>query len=221
MLHNKDGKRIRNISVSYNPFDLALVDSERVVISYGVMRTVDILNLTTNSIEKTFEHKSCCFGISYEDGRLYTVVDQHGIIVTYLLRKHLDTIKEGVVGASYITTDKDRIYVCSYISNTVKCYSKTGELLWIFSGDLLLAPSGLAIDSNRNILVVGEDSNNLTVISRDCKTRKILLNVENDLHRPKYIHYNKGNNVLLVCNLENDKAYIYTVTYDISLHLTT
>jgi hypothetical protein len=44
MLHNKDGKRIRNISVSYNPFDLALVDSERVVISYGVMRTVDILN---------------------------------------------------------------------------------------------------------------------------------------------------------------------------------
>jgi 6-phosphogluconolactonase (cycloisomerase 2 family) len=85
----------------------------------------------------------------------------------------------------------------------------------------LLAPSGLAIDSNRNSLVVGEDSNNLTVISRDCKTRKILLNVENDLHRPKYIHYNKDNNVLLVCNLENGKAYLYTVTYDIYLHLTT
>jgi hypothetical protein len=87
--------------------------------------------------------------------------------VTDLLGKHLDTIKEGVVGATYITTEKDRIYACSYISNTVKCYSKTGELLWIFSEDLLLAPSGLAIDSNRNILVFGEDSNNLTIISRD------------------------------------------------------
>jgi 6-phosphogluconolactonase (cycloisomerase 2 family) len=78
---------------------------------------------------------------------------------------------------------KDRIYACSYISNTVKCYSKTGELLWIFSEDLLLAPRGLAIDSNRNILVVGELSNNLTVISHDCKTRKILLNVEKQIVR--------------------------------------
>jgi hypothetical protein len=126
MLHNKDGKHIRNISVSYNPFDLTFVDSERVAISYSVMSTVYILNLTTNRIEKTFEHISRCFGISYEDGRLYTVVDHHGIIVTDLLGKHLDTIKEGVVGATYITTDKDIIYVCSYISNTVKCYSKTG-----------------------------------------------------------------------------------------------
>ena len=189
MLHNKDGKHIRDISVSYNPFDLTLVDSERVAISYGVMETVDILNLTTNRFQKTFEHKSCCVGISYEDGRLYTVIDQHGIIVTDLLGKHLDTIKEGVVGATYIITDKDRICVCSYISYTVKCYSKTEEILWIFSDDLLLAPSGLVIDSNRNILVVGKNSNNLTVISRDCKTRNILLNVENGLHKPKAIHY--------------------------------
>jgi outer membrane protein assembly factor BamB len=211
-MHNKDGKHIRNISVSYNPFDLTLFDSERVAIWYGVIGTVDILNLTTNRIEKTFEHKSCCCGISYEDGRLYTVVDHHGIIVTDLLGKHLDTIKEGVVGATYITTEKDRIYACSYISNTVKCYSKTGELLWIFSDDLLLAPSGLVIDSNRNILVFGEDSNNLTVISRDCKTRTILLNIENGLQKPKAILYNKDNNVLLVCNLENGKAYLYMVT---------
>jgi hypothetical protein len=61
-------------------------------------------------------------------------------------------------------------------------------------------------------LVVGERSNNLTVISHDCKTRKILLNVENDLHKPNAILYNKDNNVLLVCNLENGKAYLYTVT---------
>ena len=94
MLHNKDGKHIRNISVSYYPFDLTLIDSERVAISYGVMRTVDKLNLTTNRVEKTFEHKSRCFGISYEDGRLYTVVDHHGIIVTDLLGKHLDNIKD-------------------------------------------------------------------------------------------------------------------------------
>lgn len=214
MLHNNDGKHIRDISVSYNPFDLTLVDSERVAILYGVMSSVDILNLTTNRIGKTFEHKSCCFGISYDDGRMYTLVDEHGIIVTDLLGKHLDTIKEGVVGATYITIDKHRIYVCSYISDTVKCYSKTGALLWIFSDDLLRSPSGLAIDSNGNILVVGDDSNNLTVITRDGKIRKILLNVENDLHKPKAIHYNKENNMLLVCNLENGKAFLYTVTYD-------
>ncbi|XP_063420940.1 uncharacterized protein LOC134706161 [Mytilus trossulus] len=196
MEYNNDGKHIRDIPTSNEPYSLTSIDTDRIAVTYGNAKYLEIINTTGNGDRKKVKCSDNCWDISYQDQKLYVVVFRQGIVVMDLNGKTLNTIDIYASGVSDITTTSDRIYYTNYISNSVHCCSMTGQEIWVFDNKSISKPRRLFVDSNQNVFVVGQTSNNLTVIQHDGKDSKVLLTGRDGLESPTVVHYSNQNKIV-------------------------
>ncbi|CAG2232509.1 unnamed protein product [Mytilus edulis] len=89
----------------------------------------------------------------------------------------------------------------------------TGEKHWAFENECVLKePRGISVDNDGNVFVVGNESNNVVVLSADGKQHKELLKASENLLYPYTLDYNRSTNELLVANASG-KAMLFTVDY--------
>ncbi|VDI35512.1 Hypothetical predicted protein [Mytilus galloprovincialis] len=134
MEYSEDGKYIRDIPCSDSPFDLTVINSDRIAVTYGREKYLEILNMKNNTVERKVRFDNDCFGISFQDNKLFIIID--GIVITDITGKVLKTFNTKC--GLYLTTTKDRIYVTR--NSSVNCISMTGETIWDYTekslGDL-------------------------------------------------------------------------------------
>lgn len=211
MEYSEGGNYIRDIPVSRRPYDLTVIDTDNIAVSYG--NCMEILNLKNNEVltKETFEWN--CWGISYYNKKIYVVVFTEGIqefdISTKCKRLIFEKHKEPDV--LYITTAKDRMYCTSSDKGIVYCCSMQGETLWSYTDESLVYSRGISVDRGQNVFVVGRDSNNLMMIRHDGKDSKTLLTESDGLNNPVSLHYNQKKKLLLVCNQEDGYVFLYSV----------
>ncbi|XP_063442834.1 uncharacterized protein LOC134723124 [Mytilus trossulus] len=214
MEYSDDGRHIRNITVSDKPFDLVIIDSDGLAVSYGNKAYMEIINIINNTVytRVKFECFQSCYGISYQNGKMYMLVTNEGIVEIDMSGKRLRTIggKYTKGGIYHLTTTNDRIYCTDSIRNSVYCCSMMGEDIWTFTDRSLTDPWGISADGDQNVFVVGSDSNNLMMIQHDGKVSKTLLTEADGLDYPAPVYYNSHKKLLLVCNVNGD-AFLYNV----------
>ncbi|CAG2258100.1 unnamed protein product [Mytilus edulis] len=105
MEYNNNGQHVRYIPVSDAPYGLTLVDTECIAVTYGRSAYLEILNTKNTSDKKKLKFSNCCYGISYQDQKLYVVVYQQGIVVMDLKGKTLNTIDISIEGAYFYNND--------------------------------------------------------------------------------------------------------------------
>ncbi|VDI49499.1 Hypothetical predicted protein [Mytilus galloprovincialis] len=64
--YSEDGKHIRDIPCSDSPFDLTVIDHDRIAVTYG-NKYIEILNLKNDKVEKKVKFDKECYGISYQN----------------------------------------------------------------------------------------------------------------------------------------------------------
>ncbi|VDI36082.1 Hypothetical predicted protein [Mytilus galloprovincialis] len=213
MEYGKDGKHIRDISVSTGPYGLTVIDTDRIAVTYGSKNYLEIINYM-GDIERTkVQCSTACWGISYQDQKLYVVVNPQGIVVMDLTGKTLNTIDINVLYniVYYMTTTVDKIYYTNGRNNTVHCCSMTGQEIWVFKDQSISQPRGISVDNNQNVFVIGRSSNNLTVIKHDGKDSKVLLTDRDGLNNPMAVYYNKGKNIVCL-GLKETSIALYQVS---------
>ncbi|VDI42365.1 Hypothetical predicted protein [Mytilus galloprovincialis] len=210
MEYNEDGHFIRDIPVSAHPWDLAVIDTDRIAVSYRSLCYIEIIDIKKIIVLKTVELKDKCNGISYSDGKIYVVVRNKGIVVLDIKGTILSTIKcrSNVFN---ISTSNTRIYYTQRDQGIVCSCIKTGEELWDFKDLSLVTPGGIAVDSDQNVFAAGIESNNLLMLQDDGKVKKSLLSETDGLQEPIRLCYNMKNNLLLMCNKRNQSAFLYSV----------
>ncbi|XP_071172202.1 uncharacterized protein [Mytilus edulis] len=119
--YSDDGRHIRDIPVSYQPFDLAIIDSDRMAVSYGPKQNMEILNINNKTVHTKVTFEWGCYGISYQKGNIYILVVNEGIVEMNMSGKRLRTIGGKYADACiyYITTTNDRIYCTHSDENLV------------------------------------------------------------------------------------------------------
>ncbi|CAC5365057.1 unnamed protein product [Mytilus coruscus] len=70
MEYNNIGQHIRDIPVSNKLFDLTAIDTDRIAVTYGESKYLEIVNTKNKDIRKKLKCSSSCFGISYQDQKL-------------------------------------------------------------------------------------------------------------------------------------------------------
>ncbi|XP_071172326.1 transcription intermediary factor 1-alpha-like [Mytilus edulis] len=210
MEYSDDGTHIRDIPVSDTPYDLAIIDSDRMAVTYDKKAYMEILNINNKTVHLKVTFHRNCWGISYQNRRIYILVVKEGIVEMDMSGERLRTIggKFARCGIFHITTTNERIYCTNFIDNLVHCCSMTGEDIWTFTDQSLVNPRGISADSDKNVFVV--NSNNLMVIQHDGKGSKTLLSKFDGLDVPVPVHYNGDKKLLFVCNVKGN-AFLYSV----------
>ncbi|XP_071146026.1 E3 ubiquitin-protein ligase TRIM71-like [Mytilus edulis] len=206
------GEYIRDIPVSGRPFDITVIDSNRIAVANRSGTFIEIMNTKTLNVEKKIELQNRCYGISIDDGRLYVASGDSTIQVLDLSGSQLETLKMSSSMSSivYITTSRDRIFYTDPHHNSVHCCKLKGEEIWQFKKDSILYPSGIAVDPYNNVYVVGYYSHNLTIIQPNGKDSRTLLTERDGLVWPTSVYYDKEKSTLLICNL-NSMVTLYKI----------
>ncbi|XP_063418501.1 E3 ubiquitin-protein ligase TRIM22-like [Mytilus trossulus] len=197
--YSDTGEHIRDISVSGKPFGITMIDPDRIVVTYGDARIVEIMHTDNFTVEKKISLQESCYGISHEDGKLY-VANGHGVLVIDLSGKELETLKKVSNTIVYIKSSRDKIFYTDYSTQKVHCCHLNGEELWQSKIDSVQLPFGITIDNCHNVYVVGYVSNNLTIIQHDGKDSKTLLTKSDGMNHPQAVDLDMNTNTLLICN---------------------
>lgn len=209
ILYNDKGRHVRAIPVSSRPYDITVIKPNRIAVSYGDAKYLEIININTFTVEKKIELQDDCFGVSEKDRRLY-VVGYSSIQVLDLSGRQLETLKMELNDVYYITTSKDRLFYTDTSKNKVHCCRLNGEELWQFESESICLPVGITVDNKQNVYVVGHSSRNLTVIQHDGKDSTTLLTLQDGLHKPNDVYFDIEKRTLLLCN-ERGKVTLYKV----------
>ncbi|XP_063420872.1 E3 ubiquitin-protein ligase TRIM22-like [Mytilus trossulus] len=196
MEYNNEGKYIRDIPVPDKPYDLTTVDTDRIAVTYPRATYLEIINTKNYSERQKVPCSLVSWIIAYQDQKLYVVVYKKGIEVMDLNGKKLNTIVTDIESSLFgITTTSDKIYYTD-INNRVHCCSLTGQEIWVFKDRSISKPKGISVDNNQNVFVLGQQSNNLSVIQHDGKDSKVLLTDRDGLHNPRAVYYNKEKKIV-------------------------
>ncbi|CAC5368069.1 unnamed protein product [Mytilus coruscus] len=214
---NRDGTNDFEIKPGKS-FDIVYVGNNILAVTSG--RHSDAFYLKLIDIEKRKVTKTLALGsindgaVLTNEGTLIYCAGSKGLKTINLNNHRKDSIKSGPLGRmrnSYVTMFNKNIIYTNADLNTVTCYDFQGEKQWEFKdGRVLESPSGISVDKDGNVYVVGTLSNSVVVISNDGKLhRKILSNVDG-LNHPQALHYDLSTNSLLIANA-NSNAFLFDV----------
>ncbi|CAC5369284.1 unnamed protein product [Mytilus coruscus] len=168
MEYRKDGKHIRDIPCSGKPFDLTVIDTDRIAVSYGISKYIDILNMKNNTVDRKVQFDNSCYGISYQDNKLF--ISTGGIVIIDITGEVLKTLDTN--NGLYLETTIDKIYFAVKRDHTIHCISMAGEEIWVHKVESLVDPMGITVDDYQNVFVVDRNSNLLKVIQHDGRANK-------------------------------------------------
>ncbi|CAG2234973.1 unnamed protein product [Mytilus edulis] len=112
---------------------------------------------------------------------------------------------------NYITTSKNKIYRTDPNTNTVTCYTITGQKVWEYTdASLLEGIRGVSVDNDSNVYVVSCVSYSIVVMSPDGKDARQLLGEGNGIKSTYAIYFDTRRNILLVTDLRGP-AFLYNI----------
>ncbi|CAC5357761.1 unnamed protein product [Mytilus coruscus] len=208
--YREQGNYIDSIPVSTEPYDITVLDSDRIAITYGQHHFFEIFNYRDRLVEKKINTGRGCWGVCQSKGKIYVKLDK--VEVFDITGKKLCTLKLASEGQIYITASKNYLFSPSYENGTVYCHDMNGQEVWKFRDDSLKQPYGIANDCSGNVFVVDSMSKNLIIIQHDGKTYKNLLNLEH-YSAPVTVCYNKDKSTILICDEYGHHFSLYKVLY--------
>ena len=167
---------------------------------------VIFVNVITNTIIKTVDIGHECFGTDFNMNRLAirAIPKYTSSHIVYVDPKGNVIGRVNIPGGNSIRISlrDDTIKCTDWRTNTIYCYTLTGQQIWAFNdANVIRGPRGIALDKYRNVYVAGRETNNVIVLSPDGKNCRQILTQGDGLNKSHSLRINIEQNELLVCNL--------------------
>ncbi|CAG2230468.1 unnamed protein product [Mytilus edulis] len=197
---NDIGKYIRGCCMlldAYNSHDntLAVTSGE------SETKCIRIIDIQSKQIKKLIPVNSYYYGIGVTDGKFICSTAGKGIqLINPNNNSIIDIVRDDKIPRyCYVAIFDNKIYHTNLQTNTVTCYDQQGTVQWTFKNeDILRSPSGISVDNDGNVYVIGELSNHVVVISADGQQFKKIATASDNLCDRVYVDYNRSTNQLLV-----------------------
>lgn len=189
---------IRHICLPYKPYYITDVDRYTVAVSCTYDKTILLVDISTGRVTSTFKTMDFCYGISYNDEKVYVIIDLRTIHVMNMKGKKIGTIHLPSQGIVNITVDKCRDLLVCINCTSIYCCLIDGTLIWEFENEKYKDFSGVTTDDEGNVYVSNEKTNTVVVISNDGQHYKDVLTGSDGLHQPSAIYVDKQKPILFV-----------------------
>lgn len=206
---NTDSTDVHSIPLDFKPLYITEVDSNTAAVSCPNDNTILIINISTGSVTGTIKTSSLCWGLSYDDDKLYVVLNCGNICVMDLTGKVIRTILLPLDTYKDITVYRDK-FVC--IDNTsIYCYSLDGKEMWKFENFGYRDLRRVTADSEGNVYMTDYYKKTVIVVSNNGKHYREILTDNNELKWPCGIYFDRKENLLFVSNAHDGRAFLYDI----------
>jgi DNA-binding beta-propeller fold protein YncE len=215
LMFSKNGNCETNIvRFSGIPSDVSYTGENIVAVTIYDKREVVLINVITNTIINTVYIGHQCWGTDFNMNRLaIRAIQNTSSYIVYLDHKGklIDRVNIPGKNATRISLRDDTIKCTDWRTNTIYCYTLTGQQIWTFKDEnVLRVPRGIALDKNKNVYVAGRESKNVVVLAPDGKNCRQILAKSDGLNEPISLCINIDRNELLVCNM-NGPAFLFSL----------
>ncbi|XP_071126771.1 uncharacterized protein [Mytilus edulis] len=197
----------------YIPFDITYIpNTNTIAATSSNSNDIKIVDVNTKKVLKTYSLDSPCAGISYSEQKIILCSTKKGILE---LNQHNGSVKtivsDKMDNYSHVSLLGDKIYYTKPNNKSVICCDLQGNIQWTFKNPTMTYPFGVTVDTDGNVYVVCNNSNNIVVISSDGQQHKQMLSSNDGVCLPNGLIYDRHNNQLLVTYYFNG-AVLYNVT---------
>ena len=199
-------------------FDVVCIDDTTAAVTSGSFSPapgISIVNIAGLSITKFVPLPDKPYGITYyDDSLICCVVNKNLHVLSCSEDFRISTIPSTATPKySYVVAFAGKICYTSKIQNTINCCLFNGTPVWQFKNEGILEyPRGITVDVKGNLYVVGQHTSNIVIISSDGQYQKQILTNEDGLNSPSAMCFDEPKKQLLVVNVENGMAYLFSVS---------
>ena len=226
-LLNSSGVLTGNVELSSRPWDVSVLYQTSVIVTLPFSGQLQVVQVYPQLKPwRVIQLNKWCRGVAVGKGELYVtchnpfgpgngeirVLDLDGKV-----KRRLGVNQDGsfmFIWPTYITVNSsgEKIFVSDWSTDTVTCMSVDGRVIYTYKDGSMRGPKGLLCDSEDNILVCGEGTNNVQVLTADGKRHCTLLTESDGLEYPHSIAYRDSDNTLLVGCRDSDHLLSFQLT---------
>ncbi|KAL3884081.1 hypothetical protein ACJMK2_030303 [Sinanodonta woodiana] len=175
---------ITSCSLSSHPWDVCVLDDDKVAVTMPAINTIGILtvndgSITTNKLLKT---AYVCYGVDFISTDRYVISGLEGNTSCWsiLTDEGIEEFRHNICSSnsfSYITVNNTKTFVFVTVTNNhaVHCFSlEDRSQLFVYKSDNLSRPYGIALDRDGNVYIAGHNSGNVHKLSQEGRPLEII-----------------------------------------------
>ncbi|VDI04288.1 Hypothetical predicted protein [Mytilus galloprovincialis] len=187
------------LSIRY-PVDGTCIDDKTVAVSFPDSKEIQIINVSTKTVDRTIQTAGDCYGLCYSGGYLLYCNADRGIHKVNMSDNcSTNLVKDNTLSYwDYVATSKDKMFYTNYSTHKVTCCSLTGEKMWEYKDQLVRSPRGISVDKDLNVYIASSGNNSIIVLSSDGKQARKLLEKDDGIGNPYGLAFDVKKEILLV-----------------------
>lgn len=192
--------------------DICYVKDDTVAVTLSNDNDVVLIDVKENKVVKNIHLSHQCFGVSSNGEVLVISHKKERSIVIVNINDMSEEILEGIE-VDRITMFKAKIYGTNISNDKISCHRMTGELLWTFTSQDIIRPTGISVDMHGCVYIVSSGNDKIVVLSSDGKTNKAILCEEDAICGPFAIDINRKTGTMLVSSFtgDSDNAFVFKI----------
>ena len=201
------------------PWDISIVDTETAIVTLPAKKQLQYIDVFPRLVRgRVLQTNKPCYGIHVTGDKIFTtchnrpgdgevrILDLNGTLL-----QQLGINRDGSFmfkQPSYIIVNPAEkwIFVSDYDTDTITCMTMDNQTIYQYRDDEMKRPGGLYSDNGDNIIVCGEDSNNLQVITAAGEKH---CNLVSAIEQPLSISYRIRDNTIIVSCHESNHVLIF------------
>ena len=198
---NTDFTMKEQIKLPAIPWDIDIVSPVEVVVSSPGSKSLIFVKVYPKlEIGSAVQFDQACRGVVVYNASIFVSLDDGKVQILDRTGKKMETIYRSLKSQVpyYISVPKlGLVYISEHYTNAIRLLND-GKEVYIYKHSLLKRPMGMCIDGGENVFVCGCDSDNVHIIDKDGKHKRVLLTAADGLINPYTICFRPSDNTLIV-----------------------
>ena len=221
----RDLEHLNDLELSGIPWDIAVLSDRECVVTLPAEKKLQFVNVCPRTdILVTKDMDMMCHGIAAADNKLFVtcydpqtekangevrVLDTLGNMLRKINYGHLELVRPCRIK---LNNTADRIYVTDFMTSTLKCLTKNGDLIYQHTNATMKNPTSLFLDGEENVFVCGRWSHNITSVMSNGENQGTLLTRDDKLNHPLSISFRDSDGILAVSLTGKSKILMFKLS---------
>ena len=195
------------------PWDIAVISDQEVVLS--ACQTLQFYRVSPR-LQFIRNIELDCWSVAVAKDSIYVSRSTPEILVLDTNGNRLRSIAPAQTRISFrelsyiaLNPSGNKLYYSDCNGSQLICLTTDGKHIYTYTDPDLKSPRGLIVDDDDNVLIAGEDSNNIHVVRADGTKHNVLVTSSDSIQTPVGMAYNSTTNMLVVSEWDGEKLKIF------------